>query len=130
MYEEDYENSSKEIELRKKYETAIKRPYFHTQALDDPQLENWREYLDFEEKLGDFDKVVQLYNRCLIPCVNKNLKKALYFEFWKRFCKYLEANNKIEEARHILERAARVYVSISLKQVKNETRTNNIFGRI
>ena len=39
------------------YESAIRRPYFHVKPLDDAQLANWHNYLDFIEKGGDFSKV-------------------------------------------------------------------------
>lgn len=39
------------------FETAIRRPYFHVRPLDDPELENWHNYLDFTERGDDFNKV-------------------------------------------------------------------------
>lgn len=39
------------------FETCIRRPYFHVKPLDGNQLENWRDYLNFAEKQGDFDWV-------------------------------------------------------------------------
>lgn len=39
------------------FETAIRRPYFHIRPLDDPELENWHNYLDFIEKEQDISKV-------------------------------------------------------------------------
>lgn len=53
----------------------IKRPYFHVKALEKTQLNNWREYLDFELENGTPERVVVLFERCLIAC-------ALYEEFW------------------------------------------------
>lgn len=53
----------------------IKRPYFHVKALEKTQLNNWREYLDFEIENGTPERVVVLFERCLIAC-------ALYEEFW------------------------------------------------
>lgn len=41
------------------------------------QLKNWKEYLDFETEQGDKDRIIILYERCLIAC-------ALYEEFWIR----------------------------------------------
>lgn len=53
----------------------IKRPYFHVKALEKTQLSNWREYLEFEMENGTPERVVVLFERCLIAC-------ALYEEFW------------------------------------------------
>lgn len=55
----------------------IKRPYFHVKALEKTQLNNWREYLDFEIENGTPERVVVLFERCLIAC-------ALYEEFWTK----------------------------------------------
>ncbi|TRY57930.1 hypothetical protein DNTS_009818 [Danionella cerebrum] len=56
-------------------EHEIKRPYFHVKALEKTQISNWREYLDFELENGTAERVVVLFERCLIAC-------ALYEEFW------------------------------------------------
>lgn len=53
----------------------IKRPYFHVKALEKTQLNNWKEYLDFEIEQGQEARVLVLFERCLIAC-------ALYEEFW------------------------------------------------
>lgn len=53
----------------------IKRPYFHVKPLEQDQLANWREYLDFEIEQGDPNRIRILFERCLIAC-------ALYEEFW------------------------------------------------
>ncbi len=59
----------------------IKRPYFHVKPLDLKQLNNWREYLDFELEVGDHERIVVLFERCLIAC-------AHYEEFWCRYARY------------------------------------------
>lgn len=53
----------------------IKRPYFHVKPLEKTQLKNWKEYLDFEIENGTHERVVVLFERCVISC-------ALYEEFW------------------------------------------------
>ena len=53
----------------------IRRPYFHVKPLEKGQLRNWREYLDFEMEQGSHERIVILFERCLIAC-------ALYEEFW------------------------------------------------
>lgn len=53
----------------------IKRPYFHVKPLERCQLKNWKEYLDYEIEQGDQNRIIVLFERCLIAC-------ALYEEFW------------------------------------------------
>lgn len=53
----------------------IKRPYFHVKPLEKAQLKNWKEYLEFEIENGTHERVVVLFERCVISC-------ALYEEFW------------------------------------------------
>lgn len=65
----------------------IKRPYFHTKPLDKKQLRNWEEYLNFEISEGNHDRIVLLFERCLIAC-------ALYEKFWCKYARYLEDYHK------------------------------------
>lgn len=53
----------------------IKRPYFHVKPLEKIQLKNWKEYLEFEIENGTHERVVVLFERCVISC-------ALYEDFW------------------------------------------------
>jgi pre-mRNA-processing factor 39 len=53
MYKKAKEYESKIIG----FELAIRRPYFHVKPLDNPELENWHNYLDFIEKEEDINKV-------------------------------------------------------------------------
>ncbi|XP_042417525.1 pre-mRNA-processing factor 39-like isoform X3 [Zingiber officinale] len=85
------------------FETAIRRPYFHVRSLDDIELENWHNYLDFIERGDDFNKVVKLYERCLIACAN-------YPEFWIRYVLCMEASGSMELAYNALARATQVFV--------------------
>lgn len=101
-----YRNAS---ELEKKidcFETNIRRHSFDATPVDDDQLENWRQYLDFVEKQGDFDWAVKLYERCLIPCAD-------YLEFWMRYVEYAESKGGRELAKSVLDRATRVFVKNS-----------------
>jgi len=52
-----YHGSSKIDEKINSYEARIHRSYFHVKPLDEYQLENWHQYLDFVEMQGDFDWV-------------------------------------------------------------------------
>uniref|UniRef100_A0A7C8YH09 Suppressor of forked domain-containing protein n=1 Tax=Opuntia streptacantha TaxID=393608 RepID=A0A7C8YH09_OPUST len=48
------------------FETAIRRPYFHVRPLNDAELENWHNYLDFMERDGDFNKLSKI---CCTVCI-------------------------------------------------------------
>lgn len=99
MYKKAKEYESKIIG----FETAIRRPYFHVRPLDDLELENWHNYLDFVERGDDFNKVVKLYERCLIACAN-------YPEYWIRYVLCMEASGSLELANNALARATQVFV--------------------
>ncbi|KAK0581772.1 hypothetical protein LWI29_017743 [Acer saccharum] len=85
------------------FETAIKRPYFHVKPLSVAELENWHNYLDFIEREGDFNKVVKLYERCLIACAN-------YPEYWIRYVLSMEASGSMDLADNALARATQCFV--------------------
>ncbi|XP_075648765.1 pre-mRNA-processing factor 39-1 isoform X2 [Castanea sativa] len=85
------------------FETAIRRPYFHVRPLNVAELENWHAYLDFMEREGDFNKVVKLYERCLIACAN-------YPEYWIRYILCMEASGSLDLSNNALARATQVFV--------------------
>ncbi|RVX19353.1 Pre-mRNA-processing factor 39 [Vitis vinifera] len=85
------------------FETAIRRPYFHVRPLNVAELENWHNYLDFIERGDDFNKVVKLYERCLIACAN-------YPEYWIRYVLCMEASGSMDLANNALARATQVFV--------------------
>ncbi|KAJ7296353.1 hypothetical protein O6H91_Y128900 [Diphasiastrum complanatum] len=87
----------------REFETAIRRPYFHVKPLDDTQLANWHRYLDFIEKEGEYEKIVKLYERCLIACAN-------YPEYWIRYVHKMEMDGSLEAANDALTRATLVFV--------------------
>ncbi|KAH9729132.1 tetratricopeptide repeat (TPR)-like superfamily protein [Citrus sinensis] len=99
MYKKAKEFDSKIIG----FETAIRRPYFHVKPLSVTELENWHNYLDFIERDGDFNKVVKLYERCLIACAN-------YPEYWIRYVLCMEASGSMDLAHNALARATHVFV--------------------
>ena len=37
--------------------------------MSDSDMQVWHSYLSFEESEGDENRIVQLYERCIIPCV-------------------------------------------------------------
>ncbi|KAJ1298242.1 hypothetical protein BS78_01G438800 [Paspalum vaginatum] len=99
MYRKAKEYESKIIG----FELAIRRPYFHVKPLDNPELENWHNYLDFIEKEEDINKVIKLYERCVIAC-------ASYSEFWIRYVQCMEGKGSLELANNALARATHVFV--------------------
>ncbi|KAL1834866.1 hypothetical protein ACET3Z_004517 [Daucus carota] len=101
---EEMYNKAKEFQSKIiGFETAIKRPYFHVRPLNPVELENWNNYLDFIEAEDDFQKVVKLYERCLIACAN-------YPEYWIRYILRMEARGSTDLAENALARATQVFV--------------------
>lgn len=116
--------TQQEVTSRWNYEQAIKRAYFHVTELDDAELENWRKYLDFEEKQGDFERTAFLYERCLVAC-------ALYEEFWLRYARWMFSQGKDENTRIIYMRASCIFVPISAPTIRlNWARFEEKLGRI
>jgi len=112
------------VNARWTFENVIKRGYFHVTDLEDAELENWRKYLDFEEKEGDFQRTCFLYERCLVPC-------ALYEEFWLRYARWLFSQGKDEDCRLVYMRASCIFVPISQSTVRlNWARFEEKLGRI
>ncbi|XP_011656771.1 pre-mRNA-processing factor 39 isoform X2 [Cucumis sativus] len=85
------------------FETAIRRPYFHVRPLNVAELDNWHSYLDFIEQEGDLNKVVKLYERCVIACAN-------YPEYWIRYILCMQASDSMDLANNALARASQVFV--------------------
>ncbi|KAJ9169671.1 hypothetical protein P3X46_017833 [Hevea brasiliensis] len=85
------------------FENAIRRPYFHVRPINVAELENWHNYLDFIEREDDFNKVVKLYERCLIACAN-------YPEYWVRYVLCMETCGSMDLANNALARATQVFV--------------------
>ncbi|XP_059367964.1 pre-mRNA-processing factor 39 isoform X2 [Carassius carassius] len=100
--QEVFNHNEHEVSKRWAFEEGIKRPYFHVKALEKTQLNNWREYLDFELENGTPERVVVLFERCLIAC-------ALYEEFWIKYAKYLESYS-VEGVRHIFKKACTIHL--------------------
>ena len=82
-----HEKCEEAVDKRYRFEEKIKRSYFHVKPLDLKQLKNWDTYLDFEISEGDHDRIVVLFERCLIPC-------AQYEQFWAKYARYLEHHLK------------------------------------
>lgn len=75
IHQEMFNYNEHEVSKRWTFEEGIKRPYFHVKPLEKAQLKNWKEYLEFEIENGTHERVVVLFERCVISC-------ALYEEFW------------------------------------------------
>ena len=107
-----FKRIEQETNKRWTFEAEIKRPYFHVTELDEPQLANWRKYLDFEESEGDYSRTTFLYERCLVAA-------AYYDEFWLRYARWMLGQmNKTEEVRNIYQRASCIYAPIARPAVR------------
>ena len=107
-----FQSTQVETTKRWPYESEIKRPYFHVTDLDEPQLVNWRKYLDFEEAEGDYTRIQFLYERCLVTCAHHD-------EFWFRYARWMSAQpNKHDDVRNIYQRAACVFVPVAVPTIR------------
>lgn len=123
-YYASYAKTQQDVTDRWNFEQALKRPYFHVTELEDAELENWRKYLDYEEKQGDFERTTFLYERCLVAC-------ALYDEFWLRYARWMFSQGKEENTRIIYMRASCIFVPISAPAIRlNWARFEEKLGRI
>lgn len=96
-----------QVSNRWTYEEGIKRPYFHVKPLERIQLKNWKDYIDYEIGQGKQDRILVLFERCLIAC-------ALYDEFWLKLIRYLETQTDeaaVARTRDAYERACTVHHS-------------------
>lgn len=93
---------------RWKFESKITRPYFHVIALEREELENWNEYLTFEEQTGDIEQIVALYERALVSA-------AMYENMWLRYVQWSSVNKPVAHTSSIYERAAFFLAKKSLK---------------
>lgn len=106
---EVFQRTQTETTKRWTYEQEIKRPYYHVTELDEPQLANWRKYLDFEEGEGDYLRTKFLYERCVVTAAN-------YEEFWYRYARWTLSQEsrtlvvRNEEVRNIYRRASCTYI--------------------
>lgn len=72
---------------------VLKISYFHVRPLDHAQLVHWDEYLKYEEQQGSRERVIKLYERCIIACCN-------YPKFWFAYINYLEQRS-VREGEHM-----------------------------
>ncbi|KAJ8467807.1 hypothetical protein OPV22_030359 [Ensete ventricosum] len=98
-------------EIRTAEEAAVVASTLETggQALedevhDDGVEQSSKPLLEGHTSIGDdFNKVVKLYERCLIACAN-------YPEFWMRYVLCMEVSGSMELANNALARATQVFV--------------------
>ncbi|KAJ9071072.1 hypothetical protein DSO57_1000748 [Entomophthora muscae] len=98
-----FENTERESNFRWRFEEQIKRTYFHVKPLDTWQLQNWEQYLTFEEAKGSDRRIEALYERCLVPC-------AYYQELWIRYAQWLVFKDKLQEAEAVFKRATLSFI--------------------
>lgn len=72
-----HKQTESETAKRWNFEQSIRRPYFHVKPLEATQLKNWLDYLNFEIEEKQANRVMFLFERCLVAC-------ALYEEFWRK----------------------------------------------
>jgi len=82
-----HEQTEHKVDDIYRFEEKLKRTYFHVKPLDQKQLRVWDQYLDWQVEQGDHQRIVVLFERCLIPC-------ALYEQFWAKYARYLERAHK------------------------------------
>jgi len=82
-----HEQTEQKVDEIYRFEEKLKRTYFHVKPLDQKQLRVWDQYLDWQVEQGDHQRIVVLFERCLIPC-------ALYEQFWAKYARYLERAHK------------------------------------
>jgi len=113
---------------RQKFEAGIRRWYFHAKPVDDAQLQNWRDYLAAEIRdAGDdqtkFPRVVQLFERCLVPC-------ALYAEFWLSYALWATHRLSHEEALAIIARASTKFLPQRIDLLETLAHFLELVGRV
>ncbi|KAL4571948.1 hypothetical protein LXL04_018716 [Taraxacum kok-saghyz] len=74
---------------------AAERAKVKFKSQENEELENWYTYIDFIEESDDLNKVVKLYERCLIACAN-------YHEYFIRYLICMEARKNMELAENAL----------------------------
>ncbi|OQV12084.1 Pre-mRNA-processing factor 39 [Hypsibius exemplaris] len=109
------------------FEENIKRPYFHVKPLENNQLKNWHEYLDFEIAEKQSSRIIFLFERCLVAC-------ALYEEFWRKYLDYLKSQSMTEYIRYAYQRVCSYHLTnktgLHLDWAAFEEETGDMAGAI
>ncbi|KAM5138187.1 pre-mRNA-processing factor 39-like, partial [Mantella aurantiaca] len=100
--EQLYLLNEEEVKKRWTFEEGVKRLYFCAAPINIKQLQNWRKYIEFEVSQGQHERIVFLFERCLMTC-------SLYEDFWLLYANYMEGHS-VEAARSVFERACRIHL--------------------
>ena len=111
-----YNSTQTECAKRTSFENEFTRAYYLVGELQTREIQNWHRYLDFEETEGNFKRIVDLYERCLIPCAN-------YDEFWLRYVRFMRGQSNDEhdydqDIRNIYMRACYYYCPMSRTSIR------------
>ncbi|OHS96135.1 hypothetical protein TRFO_37718 [Tritrichomonas foetus] len=110
-----YNSSLAKLSKVNYFEININRHFFHFNSPDDAQIGNWEAYSANLEKVfkqthskSDFDAVVQIYERALIPC-------AFIDSIWLHYASFLEDCALMQEPRYAtIDDARNIYLRIPM----------------
>lgn len=97
--------------------------------MDKYQLRNWEEYLNFEIHEANHDRIVLLFERCVISC-------ALYENFWCKYAHYLEhyhkkrPNSNADLSIHFLRNQENLEIGSKQETEEEEHRIDDVRGTI
>ncbi|KAK5133070.1 hypothetical protein LTR08_008180 [Meristemomyces frigidus] len=117
-----FKRTQEETTKRWTFEQEIKRPYYHVTDLDNLQLANWRNYLDFEEAEGIYARTKFLYERCLVTAAN-------YDEFWIRYARWMRRQSTPEDMQTSINGKILEGVSSSTERQSKQEEVRNIYSR-
>jgi len=81
-----HKQTAKEFESRQIFEENIRRNHFHVKELESDQVKIWESYIKFEKKGKNRERIIFLYERCLITCVSIE-------GLWLNYLEYLSSKN-------------------------------------
>lgn len=106
---------------RWEWEGKIRPEYFHVTEVPSERFVLWRGYLDYEQAIGDFDRIVALFERCLVIT-------AQYEEFWLRYTGWMHMRlqdgdhpsdiDLAQDIRSAFRRASSTFVPIAKRAVR------------
>jgi tetratricopeptide (TPR) repeat protein len=102
--------------LYSRFEEKLKRTCFNVNALDQKQLRVWDQYLDWQVEQGDHQRIVAVFERCLITC-------ALYEQFWAKYARYLERAHKEGKDRDDIGRTAQDIGEVDIGKARDIFKT-------
>lgn len=117
-YNAIFTKTASDVAARWKYESVFKPNFFNLVQLDVNSLKLYEDYLNFEEKNGNKQQIVTLYERVLIPA-------AFYEKFWIKYIKWLTKHNSEnkDKIKAIYERAINTFLPLN----KNHVRLNYLY---